>query len=71
MVSAIETSHLDRHCKRLTKMTKSILDDVHGAAVITTTCWDYQQDYAMRMETQAGKIGDVSIALTFLLGLSR
>jgi hypothetical protein len=55
MVSAIETSHLDRHCKRLTRMTKSVLDlKVHGTAVIITTGRDYQQDYAI--ETQAGSI---------------
>jgi uncharacterized protein len=30
--------------------------EVHGAAVITATGRDYQQDYVMRMETQAGKI---------------
>jgi uncharacterized protein len=30
--------------------------EVHGSAVITTTGLDYQQDYVMRMETQAGKI---------------
>jgi uncharacterized protein len=30
--------------------------EVHGSAVITATGRDYQQDYVMRMETQAGKI---------------
>jgi uncharacterized protein len=30
--------------------------EVHGSAVITATGRDYQQDYVMRIETQAGKI---------------
>jgi uncharacterized protein len=30
--------------------------EVHGSAIITTTGRDYQQDYVMRMEVQAGKI---------------
>jgi uncharacterized protein len=42
--------------KYLTTNPNLLWGEVHGAAVITATGKDYQQDYVMRMETQAGKI---------------
>jgi uncharacterized protein len=42
--------------KYITTNPNLLWAEVHGSAVIPTTGKDYQQDYVMRMETQAGKI---------------
>ncbi len=42
--------------KYITLNPNVLLAEVHGEAIISTTCRHYQQDYVMRMETKDGLI---------------